>query len=140
MNPKLSSLIDRKPSTPRIILTDYASFLLTVGTILGGIFLVTIPIALLLMYFLIKRVRFIQRIFSQGVRVPAILVSQKFSYGGLQLRYQYTYQYKEYESTNRILRFRSGIEDEEKIEVFLNPEKPIETAFITKLYLDKLGE
>ncbi|MDY6941223.1 MAG: hypothetical protein SWY16_26650 [Cyanobacteriota bacterium] len=141
MNPKLSSLIDRKPSIARVILTDNTSFTLSLFVLITGIFIVTIPIGLLLLYFLIKRVHFIQSVFARGVPVKALIIGKRFIIGAWQLRYQYTYQNKDYESSNRIFRLKIGVCKGDILEAFLNPQKQAESAFLTKFYLgDKSSE
>ncbi|WP_264322848.1 hypothetical protein [Zarconia navalis] len=134
MNPKLSSIIDRKPTIGRIIFTDSASFLLTLGAIASGIFIETIPVGLGLMYFLIKRVRLIQNAFAKGVSVKALIVGKQRAYGAWKLRYRYTYQQKDYESCHQIIRFKAEVRKGETMEAFLNPEQP-DTAFLSNFYL-----
>ncbi|MBD2436083.1 hypothetical protein [Nostoc sp. FACHB-110] len=62
----------KQPSFWRVVGTDYWSlllFLLTVGCIVAFFFVVTIPLAFLSGYFLIKRTAMIRNVFEHGVTV-----------------------------------------------------------------------
>lgn len=129
----------KQPAFFRIVFTDYWAFmlfLLTVSCTICFFFILTIPIALLTGYFLVKRIRMFCDVFGNGVAVTGLITKKRFTKGEWLLRYRYSYNGMDYESGNYIIKLWIGLRVGDRVELYLNPSKPTQ-AFISQFYLAK---
>lgn len=127
----------KQPSFWRVVWTDYWSFLLFLLTAICAIFfffILTIPLALLSGYFLIKRTQMIRDVFGKGVAVTALITKKRFTRGEWLLCYRYSYDGIVYERGNYILKLWIKLRQGDSAEVYINPAQP-KQAFLSQFYL-----
>ncbi|MBD2445965.1 hypothetical protein H6G76_02105 [Nostoc sp. FACHB-152] len=127
----------KQPSFLKVVRTDYWCFLLFLVTVSCTIFFffgLTIPIALLSGYFLIKRTQMIRDVFGNGVAVPGLITKKRFTRGEWLLCYRYSYNGIVYERGNYILKLWIKLRKGEPAEVYINPAQPMQ-AFLSEFYL-----
>lgn len=124
----------KQPSFWRVVWTDYWSFLLTASCTVFFFFILTIPLALLSGYFLIKRTQMIRDVFGKGVAVTALITKKRFTRGEWLLCYRYSYDGIVYERGNYILKLWIKLRQGDSAEVYINPAQP-KQAFLSQFYL-----
>jgi hypothetical protein len=127
----------KQPSFWQIVRTDYwcfLLFLLTVSCTICFFFILTIPVALLSGYFLIKRTQMIRDVFGNGIAVTGLITKKLFTRGEWLLCYRYSYDGIVYERGNYILRLWIKLQKGEPAEVYINPSHP-KQAFLSQFYL-----
>lgn len=127
----------KQPSFWRVVWTDYWSFLLfllTASCTIFFFFILTIPLALLSGYFLIKRTQMIRDVFGKGVAVTALITKKRFTRGEWLLCYRYSYDGIVYERGNYILKLWIKLRQGDSAEVYINPAQP-KQAFLSQFYL-----
>ncbi len=125
---------ERTVGTTGILFRDYLSFILFVASVASLITIYGIPLLLLWIPLLLRRVRLIRNTLLDGVRVKGMVASVRYMRGEWKLWYVYQVEDKTYKTRNYVLGFRKPVEEKAVVEVACDMEDPSK-AFIVPVYM-----
>lgn len=124
-----------KAKTSKILFKDYLSFVLFLLSVVSTVVVVGIPLLIIWLPLLIKRVRLIKRVIEQGEVTQGILADKHFSRGEWILWYVFQVGGQTYQVRNFVVAFRLPFKEKDVVSVAYDPQKP-QKAFLTALYTE----
>ncbi len=122
-----------KAKTGKILFKDYLSFILFLFSIVSTISVVGIPLLIVWLPLLIRRVVLIKRVIEKGEVTMGVLARKYFSRGEWILWYVFKVAEQDYKVRNCVVAFKLPFKEKDVVSVAYDPQKP-QKAFLTALY------
>lgn len=126
-------MFDLKAKTSKILFRDYLSFILLLLSIISAVVVVGIPLLIIWLPLLIRRVNLIKRVIEKGEVIQGVLASKRFSRGEWIIWYVFKVGEQVYKVRNVIVAFKLPVQEKDVISVAYDPHRP-EKAFLPAIY------
>jgi len=117
----------------KILFKDYLSFILLLFSIVSAISVVGIPLLIVWLPLLIRRVRLIKRTIEEGEVIQGVLAHKHFFRGEWTLWYVFKVGEQVYRVRNHVVAFKLPLKEKDIVSVAYDRQKP-QKAFLTVLY------
>lgn len=124
---------DFKAKTSKILFKDYLSFILLLLSIISTVVVVGIPLLIIWLPLLIRRVNLIKRVIEKGEVTQGVLASKRFSRGEWIIWYVFKVGEQVYQVRNILVAFKLPFQEKDVITVAYDPQKP-DKAFLPAIY------